>query len=94
MPLRPIPGCIMAKRTESCGRCSVSTVVDATEAIDGMSGGERTGGEERAGGKNPFDGDRIELPEEDVRRASFVNVWLGRAKERLDGWAMAVAYGR
>ena len=78
----------MAKRTESCGRCSVTTVVDATEAIDGDED------EGRAGGKNPFDGDRIELPEAEVRRVSFVNVWLGRIKERLDGWAMAVAYGR
>ncbi|WP_290815661.1 hypothetical protein [Halovivax sp.] len=76
----------MAKRTESCGRCSVTTVLDATEAVDGD--------DEHGGGRNPFDGPRIEVPEDDLRRASFVAVWLGRLKARLDAAAHRLTYGR
>lgn len=71
----------MTKRTEACGRCSVSTVVETVEG-DGD------------GGRNPFDGDRIELPEDDVRRTAFVTVWLGRLKRRLDETAFSLTYDR
>ena len=71
----------MAKRTEACGRCSVTTVVDAVEDGEG-------------GGKNPFDGERIELEDAELRRVAFVGVWLGRLKRRLDETAFSVVYGR
>ncbi|WP_276271169.1 hypothetical protein [Haloarcula litorea] len=44
----------MAKDTESCGRCSMSTVVDAA--------GEGT--------DDPFAGDRIEVDEREARAVS------------------------
>lgn len=75
----------MSKRTESCGRCSVTTVLDATEAVDDGDDG---------GGRNPFDGPRIELPADELRRTSVVAVWLGRLKARLDAAAYRLTYGR
>lgn len=44
----------MSKRTEACGRCGLSTVVETTD--DGDS--------------DPFGDDRIEVAEDDVRRIS------------------------
>lgn len=44
----------MSKRTEACGRCGLSTVVETTD--DGDS--------------NPFDDDCIEVSKEDARRIS------------------------
>ena len=71
----------MAKRTEACGRCSVTTVIDAVE-------------DDERGGRNPYDGDRIELEDAELRRSAFVGVWLGRLKRRLDETAFSIVYGR
>lgn len=75
------------KQAETCGRCSMTTVVDALDAIDGEEGGE--------GGlrSDPFAGERIEVDEEEFRRASPA-VWLAKASEWLDETARRIAYGR
>lgn len=44
-------------------------------------------------GRNPFDGDRIELDDDELRSVSPHVVALGRLKDRLDRWATAVTYG-
>lgn len=67
------------KIREACGRCSMSSVVDLTE-----------GGED---GRNPFDGERIEVAEAQLRKAAFPAVWLGRVKDRLNEVATKVTYG-
>ncbi len=71
----------MGNRTESCGRCGVTTVLDAAE-----------GDESDSAASNPFDGPRIELSDRSVRRAAFLSVWLGRIAERLDGIAYRLMY--
>jgi len=69
----------MGKIREACGRCSMTSVVDMTEDGDG--------------GANPFDGDRIEVTESAIRKASFPAVWLGRAKQRINEAATRFTYG-
>ena len=69
------------KRTEACGRCSMTSVVSMTEDGDG-------------GGRNPFDGPRIEVSDAEMRRVSKHQVWLGRVKRRLDEVATRLTYGR
>jgi len=59
-----------------------SVVGVAAESEDGPSG------------KNPFDGGRIELDDDELRSASPHVVALGRLKDRLDGWMAAATYGR
>ena len=51
-------------------------------------------GEDGPTGRDPFDGDRIELDDDELRAASPHVVALGRLKDRLDGWMRAVTYGR
>jgi hypothetical protein len=72
------------KRTEACGRCSMSSVVAMT--ADDEKGGRAS--------RDPFDGARIEVPESELRKANFPQVWLGRAKRRLDEVATRLTYGR
>jgi len=62
---------------ESCGRCAMSTVVDATDS-------DREG---------PFDGDRIEVEDESLRRVS-PSAWLSGAVSRLDRAATEFIHGR
>ncbi|WP_121820172.1 hypothetical protein [Halostella salina] len=62
---------------EACGRCSMTTVVDAAE-VD----------------RDPFDGDRIEVDEDELRTAAKPAVLLGRAKRRLNEIATSLTYGR
>ncbi len=72
------------KRTEACGRCSMSTVVDAVHSNKPP--------EERAE-QDPFGGDRIEVEESEFRRVSPAGA-LADLKERLDAVARRIAYGR
>lgn len=72
------------KKTESCGRCSVTTVIDATE---------REEGDETSGGKNPFDGERIEIEESTMRSAVPHEVAVRRVKNRLDGFVSNLTWG-
>jgi len=67
---------------EACGRCSMTTVVDVAED------------REETSGEDPFAGERIELPESEVRAVAKPAVWLGRAKRRLDAVASRLVYGR
>ncbi|UPV75661.1 hypothetical protein M0R89_06240 [Halorussus limi] len=72
------------KRTEACGRCSMTTVVSMSE--DGESGDRP--------GRDPFDGERIEVAESEMQTANRHVVWLGRLKRRLDEAATRLTYGR
>lgn len=65
-------------KAEACGRCTMTTVMDVTDDI----------------GTNPFDGDRIELPEDELRAVSRHVVAVGRLKDRLDRWATSITYDR
>jgi hypothetical protein len=66
------------KRTEACGRCGLSTVVDATD--DGA-------------GCDIYGDDRIEVEEEEMKAVSGHVTLLGRAKDRLNAFAERVTYG-
>ena len=70
------------KRTEACGRCSMTSVVSMTAD------------DEDGGGRNPFDGPRIEVSDAEMRRVGRHQVWLGRVKRRLDEVATRLTYGR
>lgn len=72
------------KRTEACGRCSVTTVIDAKEAGDEESEG---------GGRNPFDGERIELEEREVTSVVRHEVAMGKLRQKLDDLATRLIYG-
>lgn len=65
-------------KAEACGRCTMTTVVDISEGI----------------GTNPFEGDRIEVAEDELRAMSKHVVALGRVKDRLNRWATDLTYGR
>ncbi|MFC7026958.1 hypothetical protein ACFQJ5_04170 [Halomicroarcula sp. GCM10025324] len=68
----------MSKDTEACGRCSMTTVVDAT------ADGERT---------DPLGGDRIEVSDSEARLVSPA-AWLSGVKRRIDDVATRLTYGR
>lgn len=62
---------------EACGRCAMSSAMSVSEG----------------NGTNPFDGDRIELEEREVKTVSKHVVIAGNIKQRLNDWAKAVTYG-
>ncbi|MFC7018312.1 MULTISPECIES: hypothetical protein [Haloarcula] len=68
----------MGKDTEACGRCSMTTVVDATD------GGER---------EDPFGDRRIEVDDSAARLVSPA-AWLSGLKGRVDDVATRLTYGR
>lgn len=70
------------KNSEACGRCSVSTVVDAADS------------EEEGGPENPFEGDRIEIEESEMRSVVRHEVFADRLKSRLDDFANRIMFGR
>lgn len=49
--------------------------------------------DEEAEDRDPFAGERIEVPESELRKVSPA-VWLGSVKGRLDEWATRLTYGR
>ena len=67
-------------KVEACGRCAMSTVVSLTD--------------EEGRARNPFSGDRIEIPDRQLRAVSKHVVVLGDLKDRLDRWATKITYGR
>lgn len=73
----------MAKDTETCGRCSMTSVVGAVESDDG-----------EAADRDPFGENRIEVPEAEMRKAAAPLVLAGRVKRKLDEVATRVTYGR
>mgnify|MGYP007014199919 FL=1 len=60
----------------------MTSVVSA--ASEGDDGGDR----------DPFGDARIEVPEDQLRRAATPQVLLGRAKRRIDQLATRLTYGR
>jgi len=72
------------KDTETCGRCSMTSVVEvASEADDGDGGG-----------RDPFSGARIEVPEDEMRVVAKPQILLGRVKRTVDELATRLTYGR
>lgn len=69
------------KQTEACGRCSMSTVVDAVSNEDASSD------------RNRFDDDQIEISEPVLRRVA-PGAWLGRVTARLNEMAQQLTYDR
>lgn len=67
---------------EACGRCAMTSVT-------GMIGED-----EESTADGPFDGDRIELSDAELRRVSPHVVALGRVKRRLDELVTKLTYGR
>lgn len=74
------------KQVEACGRCSMSTIVDA---VDAATDEEESGIRDR----DPFGDARIEVDEDEFRRASPA-VWLSKAGAWLDETAQRITYGR
>lgn len=68
--------------TEACGRCGLSSVVDAT--ADGADAEDRT----------PFGDARIEVPEDELRRVALPQRLLGLAKRRPNAAVTRVTYGQ
>jgi hypothetical protein len=69
------------KQTEACGRCSMSTVVDAVSDEDASSD------------RNRFEDDQIEISEPVLRRVA-PGAWLGQVTARLNEIAQQLTYGR
>ena len=82
----------MSEKREACGRCAMTTVVDATA---GPADGESADDDEADGGsgRDPFGGARIEIEESALRRASPA-AWLAVVTRRLDDAATRVVRGR
>ncbi|MFC7044028.1 hypothetical protein ACFQH6_20100 [Halobacteriaceae archaeon GCM10025711] len=72
-------------RPEACGRCSMTTVVDATSRDEN--------GEQRAV-RDPFGDARIEVDEDQLRLVSAPAVLAGRVKHRLNDVVSQWTYGR
>jgi len=66
------------KNKETCGRCSMTSVVGATDVED----------------RDPFGDDAIEVPESEMRAVALPQRVLGRAKRRLNEVATRLTYGR
>ncbi|GAA0222927.1 hypothetical protein ACFFQF_08560 [Haladaptatus pallidirubidus] len=66
------------KRTEACGRCGLSSVVDAAS-----EGNER----------DIYGDERIEVAESEMRAVSRHTELLGKAKSKLNALAERIAYG-
>lgn len=71
------------KTTERCGRCAMSTVVDATAGEDD---------EERAS-RDPYGDQRIEVDEDELRAVSPA-AWFEGVVGKLDDLATRLAYGK
>jgi hypothetical protein len=72
------------KKTEACGRCAMSSVVDVSQNGDG---------EEETRSRDPFGEKRIEVDERQLRAVS-PGAWLGGVKRRLDEFATRITYGQ
>jgi hypothetical protein len=69
--------------TEACGRCSMTTVVDAADANRESEQPER----------DPFGDERIEVSESSMRRVSPV-AWTRRLTARVNDAVQRIAYGK
>lgn len=70
-------------QTEACGRCSMSTVVDAVDDDEQAESAER----------DPFGEKRIEIDDDQLRRVSPA-AWMARLTTRLNELAQKLTYGR
>lgn len=68
---------------EACGRCAMSSVVDVADSA-----------EEGEGPRDPFEGERIEVEEREMRKAAAPVVVAGRVKRKLNEVATRLTYGR
>jgi hypothetical protein len=73
------------KKTEACGRCAMSSVVDVSQNGDGEESQSRS--------RDPFGEKRIEVDERQLRAVS-PGAWLGGVKRRLDEFATRITYGQ
>jgi hypothetical protein len=69
------------KQKEACGRCSVTTVIDATE-------------DEETSAENPFEGERIEVEEEQMRSVVRHEVLASKVTDKLDSFASRFVWGK
>lgn len=69
-----------SNRTEACGRCSMTSVVELTD--------------DESAERDPFGDERIEVAESEMRVAAAPAVLAGRVKRKLDEVATALTYGR
>lgn len=67
--------------TEACGRCSMTTVVDAVNADSDEPP------------RDPFGDRRIEVDESSIRRVSPV-AWMGNITARLNAVVRRLTYGK
>ena len=67
------------KKTETCGRCAMTTVVDTVSEDDTE--------------RDPFGENRIEVDERDLKRIA-PGAWMGRLTSRLDKVVQQFTYGR
>jgi hypothetical protein len=74
------------KKTEACGRCAMSSVVDVSRSGDGDR-------DDESRGRDPFGEARIEVDERQLRAVS-PGAWLDGVKGRLDEFATRITYGR
>ncbi len=72
-----------SNEAEACGRCAMSSVVDVAESAD-----------EDDGPRDPFEGERIEVSENEMRKAAAPVVVAGRVKRKLNEVATRLTYGR
>lgn len=86
----------MPKRTESCGRCAMTSVVSIAESRKEDPESDRSSEEPSHpfhSREKPFDGAHIEVEEETLRLVSLHSVVAGRIKRRLNDWATRIIYG-
>lgn len=79
---------------ESCGRCSLTTLVDAVESPESEAAEtDSDAGDSSAGSaRDPYAGERIELDERELRIANAPAILAGRLKRRLDEVAHRFVY--
>ncbi|ADB61859.1 hypothetical protein Htur_2991 [Haloterrigena turkmenica DSM 5511] len=75
------------KKTEACGRCSMSTVVDVASSNDGE------GESEDEPNRDPFGESAIEVDDETLRRVS-PGAWASRVTDRINDVGRRLIYGR
>lgn len=73
------------KGRETCGRCSMTTVIDAVGDQDDEGQPQR---------RDLFGEARIEVSEDELRKTMAPAIALGRVKTRLDEIATRLTYGR
>lgn len=71
-------------KAEACGRCAMTSVTAVTQETDDADDGPDL----------PFEGERIELDEDELRKASPHVVAMAKLKRRVNEVATRITYGR